>query len=54
MIFTTRNWTGAAIVYGLFEGTFQDERALYTHLLSGPMFTTDPGTYLRLGAIYKF
>lgn len=41
-------------LYGLFEGTFQDERALYTHLLSGPMFTTDPGTYLRLGAIYKF
>ena len=42
-------------IYGILEGApFQDERALFTHLFSGPMFSTDYGTYLRLGLTYKF
>jgi hypothetical protein len=42
-------------LFGILEGApFQDERALFTHLLTGPMFDQDLGTYLRIGTIYKF
>lgn len=42
-------------LYGILEGApFQDERALFTHLLSAPMFDSDFGTYVRIGTTYKF
>jgi hypothetical protein len=42
-------------IYGVLEGApFQEERALFTGLLSGPMFDSDFGTYLRIGTTYKF
>jgi hypothetical protein len=42
-------------LYGILEGApFQEERALFTQLFSGPMFDSDFGTYLRLGVTYKF
>jgi hypothetical protein len=41
--------------FGILEGApFQDERALFTHEFSGPMFETDYNLYLRLGTTYKF
>jgi hypothetical protein len=46
-----QRWT----IYGVLEGApFQDERALFTQMFSGPMFDSDFGTYLRLGTMYKF
>jgi hypothetical protein len=42
-------------IFGVLEGApFQEERALFTELFSGPMFSSDFGTYLRLGTTYKF
>jgi hypothetical protein len=42
-------------IYGIMEGApFQDERALFTHLFSAPMFDSDFGTYVRIGTTYKF
>lgn len=42
-------------IYGLLEGApFQNERALFTGLFSGPMFESDFILYLRLGTSYKF
>ncbi|HWN71643.1 MAG TPA: hypothetical protein VNM90_28595, partial [Haliangium sp.] len=42
-------------VYGILEGApFQDERALFTDVFSGPMFETDYVLYARLGLSYKF
>ena len=42
-------------VFGILEGApFQDERALFTELFSGPMFDTDYILYLRIGTSYKF
>jgi hypothetical protein len=42
-------------VYGILEGApFQDERALFTSLFSGPMFDTDYILYARFGLSYKF
>jgi len=42
-------------IYGILEGApFQDERALFTSLFSGPMFDSDYVLYLRLGTTYKF
>ncbi len=42
-------------VFGILEGApFQNERALFTNMFSGPMFDTDFILYLRLGIAYKF
>jgi hypothetical protein len=42
-------------IYGILEGApFQNERALYTSLFTGPMFESDFILYLRLGLSYKF
>jgi hypothetical protein len=42
-------------IYGILEGApFQDERALFTNMFSGPMFDSDFILYLRLGISYKF
>jgi hypothetical protein len=42
-------------VYGLLEGApFQEERALFTSLFSGPMFESDYILYARIGLSYKF
>jgi hypothetical protein len=42
-------------VYGILEGApFQDERALFTDLFSGPMFESDYILYARFGLSYKF
>jgi hypothetical protein len=42
-------------VYGILEGApFQDERALFTSMFSGPMFDSDYVLYLRVGTTYKF
>jgi len=39
----------------MLEGApFQDERALFTHLFTGTMPSTDYATYLRIGTTYKF
>lgn len=44
-------WT----LYGILEGApFQDERALFTDLFSGPMFDTDYVLYGRIGLTHKF
>ncbi len=42
-------------VWFVLEGApFQSERALFTDLFSAPLFTSDFGTYGRVGATYKF
>jgi len=42
-------------IYGILEGApFQDERALFTGMFSGPMADSDFILYLRLGTSYKF
>ncbi|CAN5711677.1 hypothetical protein BH11MYX3_BH11MYX3_42000 [soil metagenome] len=41
-------------VFGILEGAFGGERALFTSEFSGPMGDTDFQLYLRLGTSYKF
>jgi hypothetical protein len=42
-------------IFGILEGApFQEERALFTKLFSGPMFDTDYILYGRIGLTYKF
>ena len=42
-------------IYGILEGApFQDERALFTGVFSGPMADTDFILYFRIGTSYKF
>jgi len=41
-------------VYGILEGAFGGERALFTGMFSGPMPETDYQLYLRIGTSYKF
>ena len=41
-------------VYGILEGAFGGERALFTSQFSGPMPDTDYQLYLRIGTSYKF
>jgi hypothetical protein len=41
-------------VYGILEGAFGGERALFTGMFSGPMPDTDYQLYLRIGTSYKF
>ncbi len=41
-------------IYGILEGAFGGERALFTNMFSGPMADTDFQLYLRLGTSYKF
>jgi hypothetical protein len=41
-------------IFGILEGAFGGERALFTSEFSGPMGDTDFQLYLQLGTSYKF
>jgi hypothetical protein len=46
-----QRWNGWFVLEG---APFQSERALYTDLFSAPLFSSDFGTYARVGLTYKF